>query len=94
LGAPLRDAAEKAAISSRQHFGQPMPKTHTVYDAMTFPAHEHREYPKHFRPLGADGPVFVVNDEAEELVAMMEAEASKASVGADGADAKPKEKRR
>jgi hypothetical protein len=71
-----------------------MPKTHTVYDAMAFPPHVHREYPKHLRPRGADGPVIVVRSEEEELAALLEADASRAADPADKPAVRPKETRR
>jgi hypothetical protein len=72
-----------------------MPKTHTVYDAMAFPPHVHREYPKHLRPRGAEGPTVVVLSEEEELAALLEADASRAADPAETPAAnKPKETRR
>ena len=54
-----------------------MPKTHTVYDAMAFPPHVHREYPKHVHPEGLSGRVVVLNDADEELAFLLEQETAK-----------------
>ncbi len=51
-----------------------MTKTHTIYDAMPFPAYAYREYPKHLHPEGPDGPFVEVADEDQELAALAEAE--------------------
>jgi hypothetical protein len=51
-----------------------MTKTHTIYDAMPFPAYAYREYPKHLHPEGADGPFVEVADEDQELAVLADAE--------------------